>query len=212
MVKLGVRQPTTLTPLRPPQPCAHLLQPPDLLLLLLQAKPRLLMLHLQLLPPLGHLPHVLKHKSPCQGPSPAPLFLQKMQDEGASDTVCSTYSLSKRKLRLEKGRAGGTRTRSTPQCPTECHGPTFSLCQGPMPPPPPPAQAPHLQHLLQALQLALQAPALEKGRVPLLRHSQELAPQLHVLPFHLESGQRQGVQGVSLTPSILTRVRVCFLL
>lgn len=41
----------------------HLLQPPDLLLLLPKAEPSLFMLHLQLLPPLGHLPHVLKHKT-----------------------------------------------------------------------------------------------------------------------------------------------------
>lgn len=80
--------------------CLGLLQPPDLLLLLLQAEPSLLMLHLQLLPPLGHLPHML-------------------------------------------------------------------------------------QHLLQALQLALQALALAKGRVPLLCHPQELAPQLCILPLHL---------------------------
>lgn len=58
-----------------PHPCPHLLQPPDLLLLLLQADPSLLMLHLKLLPPLGHLPHVLKHKTLGQGQSPAPPFL-----------------------------------------------------------------------------------------------------------------------------------------
>lgn len=56
----------------------HLLQPPDLLPLLLQAEPSLLMFHLQLLPPLGHLPHVLKRKSLRQGPSPALLSLRKI--------------------------------------------------------------------------------------------------------------------------------------
>lgn len=58
-----------------PRPCPHLLQPPDLLLLLLQAEPSLLVLHLELLPPLGHLPHVLQHKTLGQGQSPAPPFL-----------------------------------------------------------------------------------------------------------------------------------------
>lgn len=48
----------------------HLLQPPDLLLLLPKAKPSLFMFHLQLLPPLGHLPHVLKDKTWSQGQSP----------------------------------------------------------------------------------------------------------------------------------------------
>lgn len=51
---------------------------------------------------------------------------------------------------------------------------------------PPLGHLPHvLQHLLQALQLALQALTLAKGRVPLLRHPQELAPQLCILPLHL---------------------------
>lgn len=61
---------SSLPPL-PPR-CPHLLQPPDFLLLLPQAEPSLLMLHLELLPPLGHLPHVLKHKTLGQGHSLAP--------------------------------------------------------------------------------------------------------------------------------------------
>ena len=73
----GVWQPP---PFHPPLPGRrpHLLQPPDLLPLLLQAEPSLLMFHLQLLPPLGHLPHVLKRKSLRQGPSPALLSLRKI--------------------------------------------------------------------------------------------------------------------------------------
>ena len=73
----GVWQPPALS--APAPGCRpHLLQPPDLLPLFLQAEPSLLMFHLQLLPPLGHLPHVLKRKSLHQGPSPALLSLQKI--------------------------------------------------------------------------------------------------------------------------------------
>lgn len=93
----GLQRPTT-----PPSSRAHLLQPPDLLLLLLQAEPGLLMLHLQPLPPLGRLPHVLEHKSLGQG-RPAPPFPQ-LEGEGASDPMCSRNPLLRRKPRPEKGR------------------------------------------------------------------------------------------------------------
>ena len=100
----------------------------------------------------------------------------------APQTPCVPDTLLKRKLRLEKERATGARTQPTPPRPTQ--GTCFASPLSPRA-----ARCPHLQHLLQALQLALQALALEKGRVPLLRHPQELAPQLCILPLHLDRGE-----------------------
>lgn len=103
---------------------------------------------------------------------------------------------SRHPLRLQKER--GSRLQdwaSDPSAPQRAYStiPLFSLCQVPiLSPPPPPTQPSHLQHLLQALQLALQALALAKGQVPLLCHPQELVPQLCILPLHLERGQWQG--------------------
>lgn len=87
----GVQQPTTL-PL-PLETLPHLLQPLDFLLLLLQAQPSLLMLHLQLLPPLGHLPHVLEHRAWVTARAPPHHFcrrpkMREPQTPCVPDTLC----------------------------------------------------------------------------------------------------------------------------
>lgn len=139
------------------------------------------MLHLQLLPPLGHLPHVLRKKKKKRPWVKARVSLYHFCKDlrgGSKYHVFQIPSVKKEtKAREGKGlEAPGLGLR--PQCPTKgiFYCPTFSLCQGLVPSHPPPrTQSSHLQHLLQALQLALQALALAKGQVPLLRHPQELA-------------------------------------
>lgn len=116
--------------------------------------------------------------------------------------MCSRCLLLRRKPRPEKGKAGGARTGAQTPGPHIGHVlPSHFLLASGTKTLPPPMQSPHLQHLLQALQLALQALALAKGRVPLLCHPQELAPQLCILPLHLERGEWQGAGCVSLVPA-----------